>query len=94
VLRRIFGPKSEEVAEGQRRLHNLYVSPSVIRMIKSRWMRWVEHVACMEDVRNAYKILDNKPEERKPLRRPRKGWKDNIRIDLREIGWECVNGCI
>jgi hypothetical protein len=62
VLRRIFGPKKEEVLEGWRRLHNekfhnLYTSPNIVRVIKTRRMRWEGHVACIEKIRNAYKIL-------------------------------------
>jgi hypothetical protein len=62
VLRRIFGPKRDEVTGGWKKLHNeelhgLYSSPSIIRVIKSRRMRWVGHVARMGEVRNAYNIL-------------------------------------
>jgi hypothetical protein len=54
-------------------------------MMKSRRMRWVEHVACMEEIRNVYKILVRKPEGKRPLKRPRHIWEDNIRMDLREL---------
>jgi hypothetical protein len=69
VLRRIFGPKRDEVTRDWRKLHNeklhnLYSSPDIIRMIKSRGMRWEEHVARMGETRNAYRILVGKPEER------------------------------
>jgi hypothetical protein len=92
ILRRIFGPKREEVARGWRRLHNeelhsLYISPNVIRVIKSRSMRWVGYVAHMREMRNAYSILVRKPKEKRPLGRPRHRWED-ITMDLREIGWE------
>jgi hypothetical protein len=66
-------------------LHNLYSSPSIIRMIKSRRMRWSGHVARMGETRNAYRILVGNPEGKRPLGRPRRGWVDNIKIDLREI---------
>jgi hypothetical protein len=67
-------------------LHNLYSSPNIIRMIKSRRMRWAEHVARMGEKRNAYRILVGKPEGRRPLGRPKRRWVDNIKIDLRETG--------
>jgi hypothetical protein len=69
-------------------MNNLYFSTSIIRMIKSRRMRWVGHVARMRERRNAYRILVGKPEGRRPLGRPRRRWVDNIKIDLREIGWD------
>jgi hypothetical protein len=69
-------------------LHNLYSSPNIIRMIKSKRMRWVGHVARMRETRNAYRILVGKPEGTRPLTRPRHRWVDNIKIDLREIGWD------
>jgi hypothetical protein len=65
-----------------------YFSPSIIRMIKSRRMRWEGHVARMGEKRNAYRILVGKPEGKRPLGRPRRRWVDNIKIDLREIGWD------
>jgi hypothetical protein len=75
VLRRIFGHKRNRVKEGCRRLHNeelhnLYASQNIIRMIKSRRMRWTEHAACMGGVRNAYKISARRSEMKRPLRRP------------------------
>jgi hypothetical protein len=77
VLRRIFGPKKEEVAGGWRKLHNeelhnLYAPPNVIRVIKSRRMRWVEHVAHIGNIKNAYNILVGKLEGKRPLGRPRR----------------------
>jgi hypothetical protein len=69
-------------------LHNLYSSPSVIRVIKSRRMRWVEHAARMGERRNAYRILVGKPEGKSPLGRPRRRWVDIIKINLREVGWD------
>jgi hypothetical protein len=69
-------------------LHNLYSSPSIIRTIKSRRMRWAGHVARMEEKRNTYRILVRKPERRRPLGRPRRRWVDNIKMNFREIGWD------
>jgi hypothetical protein len=92
VLRRIFGPKREEVKGEWRKLHseelhNLYSSPNIIRQIKSRRMRWAGNVACMEVVRKVYRVLVGKSEGKRPLGRPRRRWKDGIRMNLREIGW-------
>jgi hypothetical protein len=94
VLRRIFGPKRDEVTGGWRRLHNeelhdLYSSP--IRIIKSRGMRWAGHVARMGKKRNMYKLLVGKPEGKRPLGRPRRRWIDNIKMDLLEIGFGVVD---
>jgi hypothetical protein len=69
-------------------LHNLYSSPSIIRMIKSRRMRWTGHAARMGERRNACRILVGKPEGKRPLGRPRRRWVDNIKVDLREVGWD------
>jgi hypothetical protein len=96
VLRRIFGPKMDEVMGGWRKLHNeelqgLYSSPSIIRVIEARRMRWAGHVARMGDVRGAYNILVGRPEGRRPLGRPRRRWDDNIQMDLREIGFGDVD---
>jgi hypothetical protein len=67
-------------------LHNLYCSPSIIRIIKSRRMRWARHVAQIGEKRNANRILVGKPEGKRPVGRPRRRWEDNIRMYLREIG--------
>jgi hypothetical protein len=86
---RIFGPKGDEVMGGRRKVHfneelrDLYFSPSINRLIKLRRMRWAGHVAQMEEKKNAYRLLVGK----RPLRRPRCRWVDNIKIDLRETGW-------
>jgi hypothetical protein len=96
VLRRIFGPKRDEVIAGWRKLHNeelhgLYSSPSIVRVIKARMMRWEGHVARMREVRGAYNILVGRPEGRRPLGRPSCRWEDNIKMDLREIGFGDVD---
>jgi hypothetical protein len=92
VLRRIFGPKRDEVIGEWRKLrsgelHNLFSSPEIIRHIKLRRMRWAGHVARMEEGRNVYRVLVGKPEGKRPLDRPRHRWEDGIRMDLREIRW-------
>jgi hypothetical protein len=96
VLRRIFGPKRDEVSGEWRKLHNeelrdLYSSTSIIRIIKSGRMRWAGHVARMREKRNAYRLLVGKPEGKRPLGRPRRRWVDNIRMDLVEVGWGDVD---
>jgi hypothetical protein len=68
-------------------LHNLYSSPSIIRMINSRRMRWAGHVAQIGARRNACRILVGNPEGKRPLGSPRSRWVNNIKMDLREIGW-------
>jgi hypothetical protein len=92
VLSRIFGPKRDDVTGGWRKLHNgelrdLYSSPSIIRMNKSRRMRWAGYVARMGQKRNAYFLLVGKPERRRPLGRRRRRWVDNIGMDIVEVGW-------
>jgi hypothetical protein len=72
-------------------LHNLYSSPSIIRIIKSRRMRWAGHVARMGEKRNVYRSLVRKPEGKRPLGRPRHRWIDNIKMDLLEIGLSGVD---
>jgi hypothetical protein len=96
VLRKIYGPKGDEVTGGWRKLHNeelhgLYSSTSIVRVIKARRMRWAGHVARMGEVRDAYNILVGRPEGRRPLGRPRRRWEDNIKIDVREIGFGHVD---
>jgi hypothetical protein len=95
VLSRIFGPKGDEERGVWRKLHNeelhkLYSSPSTMRMIKSRRMGWAGKVARMGEKRNEYRIFVGKPEGKRPLRRPRRRWVDNIKMDLREIGWDGI----
>jgi hypothetical protein len=92
VVRRLFGPKRDEVTGEWRKLHNeklrnLYSTPDIIRQIKSRRMRWAVHVASMGEDREVYKVMVGKPEGKRSLGRPRRRWEDVIRIDLREIGW-------
>jgi hypothetical protein len=93
VLRRIFGPKRDEATGEWRRLRNeelndLYSSPNIIRVIKSRRMRRKGHVARMGGQRRAYRILVGRPEGRQPLGRPRRRWKDNIKMYLQDVvGW-------
>jgi hypothetical protein len=99
VLRRIFGPKSGEVTGEWRRLRNeerndLYSSPTIIRVIKSRRMRWTGHVARMGEGRVAYRILVGRPEGRRPLGRPRRRWEDDIKMDLQEVGWRAWTGLV
>ncbi|KAJ4433744.1 hypothetical protein ANN_16055 [Periplaneta americana] len=92
VLRKIFVAKKDEVAGEWRKLHNtelqaLYSSPDIIRNIKSRRLRWAWHVARMGESRNAYRVLVGRPEGKRPLGRPRRRWEDNIKMDLREVGY-------
>jgi hypothetical protein len=87
VLRRIFGPKSDVLTDEWRKLHNeelndLYSSPNIVRVIKSRRMRWSGHVARMEEGRGVHKVLVGKAEGKRPLERPRHRWEDNIKMDL------------
>ena len=67
-------------------LHALYSSHNIIRDLKSRRLRWAGHVARIEQSRNAYRVLMGKPEGKRPLWRTRRGWEDNIKMDLREMG--------
>jgi hypothetical protein len=72
-------------------LHGLYSTPSIIRIMKSRRMKWAGHVARMGEKRNRYRLLVGKPEGRRPLGRPRRRWVDNIRMALVEVGWGDVD---
>ena len=90
MLRRIFGPNRDEVTREWRKLHNeelndLYSSTNIVRVIKSRRMRWAGHVTCMGVMRSVYRVLVGKPERKRPLERPRSRWKDNIKMDLQEV---------
>jgi hypothetical protein len=96
VLRRIFGPKRDEVTGEwtelhSEELHNLYPSPDIIRQVKSRQMRWTGHVASIGKERKLYKVLVGKPEGKRPLGRPRRRWEDGVGMDLREIGFGGVD---
>ena len=89
---RIFGPRWDKVTGEWRRLHNeelhvndLYTSPNILRVIKSRRMKWAGHVARMGEERRVYRVLVGKPEGKRLLGRPRRRWVDNIRMDLREV---------
>ena len=86
----IFGPKRDEVKGEWRKLHNedlkgLYSSPNIVRVIKSRRMRWAGHVARMVEGRGVYRVLVGKPEGKRLLGRPRRRWEDNIKMDLQEV---------
>jgi hypothetical protein len=93
VFRKIFGPKREEDESWRKlrndELHSLYSSPNIVRVIKSRRMRWDGHVARMGEGRDMYRVLVGSPERKRPLGRPRRRWEDNIKMDLREVG---ING--
>jgi len=93
VLGRIFRPKKDEVTGEWKRLYNeklndRYCSPNILRVIKSRRIRWVGHVAHMGEGRRVYRILVGKPEGKRPLGRPRRRWEDNTKMDLQEAGCE------
>ena len=94
VLRSIFGPRRDGVMGEWRKLHNeelndLYSSPNIVRVIKSRRLRWAGRVACMEEGRGVHKVLVRKPEGKRPLGRPKRRWEDNIKMDLEEVGRGC-----
>src|SRR5215813_302754 len=91
VLRRVFGPKRNEVTGEWRKLHNeelsdLYSLPNIVRAVKSRRMRWAGHVARMGEDRVVNRVLVGKPEGKRPLGRPRRRWEDNIKVDLQGGG--------
>ena len=93
VLRRIFGPGRYEVTGEWRRMHkeelnDLYSSPNIVLVIKSRRLRWAAHVALMGEEKGVYRVLLGKPGGRRTLGRPRRRWVDNIRMDLQEVS--CV----
>jgi hypothetical protein len=92
VLKRIFGPKKEEIRGEWKRphneeLYNLYSLPNIIRVIKSRRMRWTEILALKEERRSAYRVLVEKTEGKRQLGKPSRRWEDNIEMDLQEVGW-------
>jgi hypothetical protein len=91
VLRRVFGPKRDEVTGEWRKLHNeelrdLYSLPNIVRVVKSRRTRWAGHVARMGEGRGVHRVLVGKSEGRRPLGRPRCRWEDNIKMDLQAVG--------
>jgi len=95
-LRRIFGPRRDEVTGEWRRLHNEelndpYSLPNIVRVIKSRRIRWARHVARMDEERGVYRVLVGKSERRRPMGRPRRRWVDNFRMDLQEVGCGYMN---
>ena len=95
MLRRIFGPKRDEVTGEWRKLHNeelndLYCSPNIVWVIKSRRMRWAGYVARVGERGVLYRVLVGKPEGKRALGRPRRRWEDNIKMDLQEVG---CGGC-
>ena len=92
MLRRIFGPKKDEVTGEWRKLHNedlnnLYCSPNIVRVIKSRIKRWVGHVARMRERTGVYRVLVGKTQGKRPLGRPRRRREDNIKLYIQEVGW-------
>ena len=91
VLRKIFGPKRDEVAGERGKVHNeelndLHCSPNIVRVRKSRRIRWAGHVARMGERRDIYRVLVEKPEGKRPLGRPRRRQEDSIKMDLQEVG--------
>jgi len=91
VLRRVFGPKRDEVTGEWRKLHNeelrdFYFLPNILRVVRSRRMRWAGHVARMGEGRGVHRFLVGKLEGKRPLGRPRRRGEDNIKMDLQEVG--------
>jgi hypothetical protein len=91
VLRRVIGPKRDEVTGEWRKLHNeelndLYSLPNIVREVKSRQMRWTGHVARMGEDRGVHRVFVEKHEGKRPMERPRRRWEDNIKMDLQEVG--------
>jgi hypothetical protein len=95
MLRKIFGPKREEdvwwIELHNDELHSPYSSPNIVRVIKSRRMRWAGHVARRGEGRGVYRVLVGRPKGKRPLGRPRRRWDDNIKMYLREIGIDGAN---
>ena len=94
VLRTVFGPKKDEVTGEWRKLHNeelsdLYSLPNIVRVVRSRRMRWAGHVTLMGEGRGVHRILVGKPEGKRLLGRPRCRWNDNIKMDVQEMGGVC-----
>jgi hypothetical protein len=95
MLKKIFGPKREEDGSWRKlhndELHSLYSSHNIVRVIKSIRMRWAGRVARMEEGKDVYRVLVGRPEDKRPLRRPRRRWEDNIKMDLRNIRIDGAN---
>jgi hypothetical protein len=94
VLRRVFGPKRDEVTGKWRKIHNeelndLYSLPNIVRVVKSRRMRWARHVARMGEERGVHRVFVGKPEGKRPLGRPRRRWEDNIKMHLQKVKGGC-----
>jgi len=99
VLRRIFGPKRDDVQGKLRKLHyeelnNLYSTSNIVIVLKSRRMRWAENVAGMGERRGVYRVLVGNPEGKRPLGRPRSRWEYNVKIDHQEVGCGGWSGSI
>jgi len=99
VLRRLFGPKRDEVTEEWKKLHNeklndLYSSPIIIRLIKSRRRRWVGPVAHMGESRGVCRVLMGKIVGKGPLGAPADRWEGNIKMDHQEVGWGVWTGSV
>jgi hypothetical protein len=92
---KIFGPKREEDGSWRKlhndEIHSLYSSPNIVRVIKSKRMRWTGHVTRMEEGRSVYRVSVGRPEGKRPLERPRRRWEDNIKLDLRKIVIDVAN---
>jgi hypothetical protein len=91
VLRGVFEPRRDEVTGEWRKLHNdelndLHSLPNIVRVVKSRRMRWAGHVARMGEERVVHRVLVRKPEGKRPLGRPRRRWEDNTKMDVQEVG--------
>ena len=89
-MRKVYGPKRDEVTGAWRKLHNeelndLYSLPNIVRAVKSRRMRWAGHMARMGEDRGVHRVLVGKPEEKRPLGRPRHRWEDNIKRVFRKL---------
>jgi len=94
VLRRIFGSERDEVTGEWRRLHNeelndMYCSPKIVRVVKSRRMKWTGHVASMRERTGVYRVMVGKPDKKSPLGRPRRRWEDKIKMNLQEVRCGC-----
>ena len=94
ALKRVFGPKRDEVTGEWRKLHNeelsdLYSLPNIVRVVKSRRMRWAGHVVRMGEGKGVHRVMVGKPEGKKPVGIPRHRWEDNIKMDLQEVRGGC-----